>query len=558
MENIGQDNKFYCPFCAGEFRAEEVLFVDEDKTGSVINENEYDPEQFDFQKRIIECRDTTEWDGITPIQIESRPKYKYHRWHEVDGLPFWKPIHVSASSSAIPDDILVYRSKGMTPNQLAGREPAPWEQTSSAVEEEKPAEPETSFSAGEALRSMLMNSMANQQKTQKTAAVEQTFMPDEVEKSLSNKACPRCHCLLPDQFGTLPVYRISMLGGTASGKTTYMVAVANLLDRMNGLPYGLINGCQISTESKRYFDYLMRCLENYKVSSTAKEESTYIRFVFPIVMNMTTVTDDGSGERQFILIINDIPGEGMEDRDFLMTYPGLLTTNAAIMLMDPIQFLGPSTIRSLIRKDMEAIHLDPDDRDLYEAHTRTFTPTSFDKTLNHIKALLSQDKFNRLSSLTMVLNKLDLLYGGEHPILDVTKDSSLRYINGQNDLNDQHENGMDMVFVEQLSRQVEHIIEHKLGHTYSSALRSMNNNLSHPIFTLSTSIRSWNAGSGEFDSLRDENGYVSSREIIGFRMMEPLLVSLVNLNLIRTKEHEEEVTDEEPSLPWWKKLFRKS
>ncbi len=75
MENIGQDNMFYCPFCAGKFRAEEVLFVDEDTTGSVINENEYDPEQFGFQTRIIECRDTTEWDNITPIQIESRPKY---------------------------------------------------------------------------------------------------------------------------------------------------------------------------------------------------------------------------------------------------------------------------------------------------------------------------------------------------------------------------------------------------------------------------------------------------------------------------------------------------
>lgn len=553
MEN--NDNIYYCPFCAGSFRAEEVLFVDEDKTGTVTNESEYDPEQFEFQQRIVSFNNTTEWDGKTPIQIENRPKYKYHRWHEVGSLPFQAPISFNGPS-AIPDDIIVYRSKGMTPNQLSGKEPAPWEHVTRVAEEEKPPEPETKVSKGEALRNMLLSGMANQQKAQAAAAVEQTIMPDDVQKTLTNKACPRCHCLLPDLFGSVPTYRISMLGGTASGKTTYMVAVANLLDKMSGLPSGVINGCQISAESKRYFDYLIKCLEHNKLSSTALEESTFIRFVFPIVLNMTTVTDDGFGERQFILIINDIPGEAMESKDFLMTYPGLLATNAAIMLLDPVQFAGTQRKKAMIQSDMEAIHLDTADTDVYNSHARSFTPTTFDKTLGHIKAMLVQDKFSQLSSLTMVLNKIDLLYGRKSNVLDVNKDAALKNVNGQNELNEQHRDGMDMVFVQELSRQVEHIIEKKLEYsTYTTALRPMVQNLQHMVYTLCISIRSWNAGKGNFDTLRDEHGYVNASEIIGFRMMEPLLVSLVHLGLVRTKEHEEPEPEETVKKGFWSRLF---
>lgn len=561
MENNGQNNIFYCPFCADEFRAEEILFVDEDMIGTVANESEYDPAQYKLMQRIVTYQETTKENNENRIQMERRPKYKYHRWHAVDNLPFYKPIDIifpKEYASPIPTDILIYRNKGMTPKQLSNDEPAPWAQTSAVVEEEeeKTSEQENKISTGNVFKDMFLNGMANQQNNVQTAVVEQSIMPDEATKRLTKKACPRCHCLLPDKFGAIPAFRIAMLGGTASGKTTYMLAVANLLEQMSGLPAGIINGCQLSTESKRHFDFLIKCLEHDKLGATKKEDATIIRFAFPIVMNMTTVTDDGQNEREFILIINDIPGEGMEEKDFLMSYPGLLKANAAIMLIDPVQFTGGDKKKKMIQGDMEAVGRNPDDPKEYKDYALSFTPITFDKTLNNIKSIIVGERFKELKSLTMVLNKLDLLYDKKCQVLDVIADKSLRCVNGQNDLNMQHEEGMDMEFVQQMSRQVEnYIIENKLQcKTYSTSLKQMREKLPEPIYTLCISIRCWVQGKGAFDSLR-RDGFIDKTEIIGFRMMEPLLVSLANLHLVRTKEHTEPEIDEELRIPWWKRLF---
>lgn len=549
------EDSFYCPFCAGQFRAEDVLFVDEDQTGRSSNEVD-DPKHFDFLKRVISFTNVTGVNG-EQIQMESRPTYKYHRWTKPqdETLPYQEPVQISRGNGLIPEDITVYRSKGLTPKQLTGEESAPWERIT-AEKEGIQAKPEKKQSAGEMLKQMMLN----QQGTQNAAKTEQSIMPDDVTKVLTEKACPNCHCILPEMFGSVPTYRIAMLGGTASGKTTYMVAVANLLNHMSQLPAGVINACNISIESKRYFNYLIKCLENDKLASTPLEETSYIRFVFPIVMSMTTVSDDGNSERDFILIINDIPGEAMEDKSFLMSYPGLLSANAAIMLLDPFQFIGSGSRKTeLIKKDLEMLGEDITETNI-EDHRASFTPTTFDKTQTNIKSMLSNGKFSNLSSFIMVLNKLDLLYGGEKPYIDVEKDDTLRCINGQNDLEVQHHDGMDMGFIDDLSNQVVYLIENKLGYsTYHTALNSMNAYTTAPIKTLCISIRGWDAGAGEFRSERDSNNFMDSSEITGFRMLEPLLVSLAQLKLIRTKDPVESEMEEpeKPKMGFFRRLFRK-
>lgn len=326
-----ETTKYYCPFCSKEIKPEEVLFADEDKMGSGENEKEYDPRRFqNFESRVLSFNNVNTPDGDV-IGMALRPKYLYHRWKKpANGLPFMEPESISSSKrSPFPEDITIERSNGMTPKQLSGEEPAPWE-SDKIVKEEPQKEPEKKETFASMLMAMAGGQTIQQEKTESSAKNY-----ENIHLTLAEKVCPHCHCVLPENFGELETYRVAMLGGTRSGKTTYMVAAANLLRQQSGLPSGVITSCTICKESERYFEFLIKCMEYNKLAATVLDDTTVIRFVFPIVMNVTTLRDDGS-EHEFILIINDIPGEAMTDKTFMMNYPGLCMTDAAIMLMDPI------------------------------------------------------------------------------------------------------------------------------------------------------------------------------------------------------------------------------
>lgn len=555
--------KYYCPFCSKEILPKEVLFADEDKNASLISESEYDPQRFnDFESRVLSFSDVNTPDGGI-VSMEPRPVYRYHRWTKPDGdLPYQEPISVSVSDkSPFPEDITILRSNGMTPKQLSGKEAAPWAVVEKA--EETPKEPEKKESTAAMLRKAVMGAQtAKQEETENNSKIYKN-----IELTLTEKVCPHCHCVLPENFGELETYRVAMLGGTRSGKTTYMVAAANLLKQQNGLPSGVINSCTISKESARYFDFLIKCMEYNKLAATVLADQTVIRFVFPIVMNVTTVDDTGS-EREFILIVNDIPGEAMENKTFLMNYPGLCLADAAIMLMDPMQFVTAVTMKNqLARSDLEMLHNTGeaiDENDVKAHRVAQFTPYSFGDTLDSVKRMITDNKFTNLSCFTLVLNKLDLLYAGENPYIDENVAPYLSYIHGIHHLSrigdsadpaqSQHDDGVDLELIRRINNQVVYLIQNRLRFTgYESAIRPMAD-ITGEIMTLCTSVRTWNKSKNNFCRPTDENGKAEAETIIGFRLLEPLLYVLARMGLVRTKEHVDVVV-EETEKPWWKKIF---
>ena len=564
MENRFFDGRHYCPFCSHEIRHEDVLFVDVDQLGSA-GDADYDPEYAKFMSRVLDFRSIEAPDGQT-LQMESRPVYRFHRWSRPRDtkLPFWAPEHISQQEGrAFPDDIHVLRAKGMTPRQLSGDEPAPWAKVSAAdTPEPTPAAeaPEKQLSTSDILRQMMLGSLTGQSAIAAEEIPAASVMPEDAAMTLTDKACPHCHCILPEGFGYLPMYRVSMLGGTASGKTTYMVAAANLLSHQSGLPSGIISGCEICKESKRYFNFLIRCLEYNKLEATIKDDVYTVQFVFPIVMNVTTIVGDPENpeEKEFLLIINDIPGEGMEDKTFLLTYPGLCQANAAIMLIDPFQFISNNAVKNeLARNDLEALNrgkeITPED---VRKHRDRFTPSTFASTLSNAKKMVGDGKFQQLQCFSFVLNKLDLLYGGNRPLVSVQqdKDRQLVYINGQYDLDKQHRDGLDLEYLEQLSEQVIYLISNKLGYKeYETNIMPIVNQL-WPVHTFCISIRSWNDGAAAFTTEADENGKTEAANIIGFRMLEPLLYSLYRLGLVRGKGQEASPAAA-PASHWWNRLF---
>lgn len=557
--------KYYCPFCAQEILPEEVLFADEDKNAPVLSESEYDPKRFkDFESRVLSFTDVNTPDGGV-ISMERRPVYLYHRWTKPAGdLPYQDPISVSRSDrSPFPDHITILRHNGMTPKQLSGDEAAPWAVVEK-TEEEAPKEPEKKESTAAMLRKAMMGGQTTKQEETKNS----NTLYKDIELTLTEKVCPHCHCILPESFGELPTYRVAMLGGTRSGKTTYMVAAANLLKQQSGLPSGVITSCTISPESTRYFDFLIKCMEYNKLAATVMDAVTVIRFVFPIVMNVTTVDDDGC-EKEFILIINDIPGEAMTDMKFLMNYPGLRLANAAIMLMDPMQFVTASTMKDkLAMCDLEMLHTpgEPIDAADIKAHLQAqFAPLPFGDILYNFKKLIEKGVFPNLSCFTLVLNKLDLLYAGENPFIDEKVAPSLSYLHGIHHLSSigdgsdpaqsQHDDGVDLELIRRINNQVVYLIQDRLKYSvYSSTIQPVADSTGE-IMTLCTSVRNWNAGINNFCWPADENGKVEAETIIGFRLLEPLLYALAKLELVRTKEHVDVDVEEEKGKPWWKKLF---
>ena len=558
--NETEVKKYYCPFCSQEILPEEVLFADEDKNASIAEE---DPERYaNLESRVLQFHDVSKPDGSF-ISMDTRPIYKFHRWKKPsnDELPFMEPLDLSESAkTTFPEDITVFRRNGMTPKQLSGQMAPPW----AVVNTEKPAEtpePEKKESAAAMLRRAMMGTpKASTEPEESTAQLY-----ENVQMTLTEKACPHCHSILPENFGELETYRIAMLGGTRSGKTTYMVSTANLLKRQSGLPSGVISGCTICKESALYFDFLIKCMEYNRLAATVLDDQTVIRFVFPIVMNIAAVTEDG-GEREFILIINDIPGEAMVEKSFMINYPGLCQANAAIMLMDPMQFITSSSEKSKLAKmDLEMISGFTAEPEAVRNHlTEAFTPLTFGETLANVKKMIVDSKFRHLSCFALVLNKLDLLYGGDNPYIDEETAASISYIHGHYQLGKisesqtQHEDGVDLELIRRISDQVVYLIENKLNFkSYSSTIQPLLSETGE-IMTLCTSVRNWNAGRSCFCRQAEEDGYTPAETLLGFRMMEPLLYALAKLGLVRVKEHiDEEPEVDQPTHGWFYRLFHK-
>ncbi len=564
MSNPNQieQTQYYCPFCSKAILPTEILFADEDKGSPAVTESEYDPQRFrDFESQVLTFFDVNV-DGLT-ISMDSRPVYKYHRWYKPGdtSLPFQEPEVVRMPQDCpIPQSIVVRRSNGMRPKQLTGDEPAPWEKIEK-VEAEKPKEEEKKVSVASLLKDDILGTVAKAPEHESSIEIDPTMT-----KKLSEKACPHCHSILPDNFGRLNTYRISMLGGTRSGKTTYMVAAANLLKNQNGLPSGIINGCTISKESARYFDFLIKCTEYNRLAATVMDDRSVIRFVFPIVMNVSATNDQG-GEDQFILIINDIPGEGMLEKDFLQNYPGLCLADAAIMLMDPMQFVGAAQDKNTLAEyDWKMLYGEQafDDEVIKEHREAQFTPHPFGVTLENVKRMITDNEFN-LKCFALVLNKFDLLYGGPKPYIDERIANDISYIHGRHHLgrlgdvydlaNSQHDNGMDMELIRQISNQVVWLIQDRLRFSsYMSTIGSVQG-ITGEIVTLCTSVRNWNDAQECFCRPVNQDGKAEAETILGFRLLEPLLYVLAKLGLVRTKAHvEHDIPDE--NLGFFQRLAR--
>jgi hypothetical protein len=490
--------KINCPFCGSDFEPEDILFCDT-ISGKVSDINAYDSVYAGFLEHIIAfTRANATIPGGKTVEMEERDKYYFHPWSNKNrsgALPFHKPIHIEFGRSPLyPAKITVNRNHGLTPRmELNGSQPY----------DQIPGPDASAFE----------NDVTNGQFRGMDAHQEDEDTPHfdgDVIKTLTTKACPHCHCYLPDDIGCFPLHRVVMLGSTRAGKTTYMTMAAHQAITGIGLPSGLMR-CNISAESKRYFDYLIRCMENGALPSTVLDIANNVRVVFPLLLTVTRQDTDES----FFLSIHDCPGEAMQNPDYLVNFPALGTAEGAIMVLDPNQFLQNNALRDTIAK----------------ADTCTET---FNGTLALFLRYLPF--FRNLRQLIYTLAKIDLIYGTEEEKKIHPKEYSC--LDNPNFL-EQHANAVDLEWIRNMSIQVSGVIMKQLNFkdytNRSSDVTRILRNLE--VTTLCCSTQSWNEGTCSFVPVLDRRNDIIAVNMTGYRILEPLLCILAKCNLLPVKSN---------------------
>ena len=548
-----------CPFCAKEFRAEEILFCDIDP---MAQQGAEDPVFERFNKGIIHCPDRKK-DENNPfseaVRLEPRTPYLFHFWHK-DGVPehlaerYHEPLDTTFTSGAsFPDKIHIRRIDGLHPRDffetpaVKASEEAPAPEAAPAVSEE---DDDTGVRRARTRRGFGVQ----QTEVQQTAVSGKRFS-DDVTFNLNKKACPRCHCVLPDGFGRVNMHRIVLLGGPASGKTTYMtVAVTHLLQSIN-MPGGLFVNCTLSEESRRYYDYFNRCLLYNKIESTQMDMTNNLLVAFPLVLNVSAEPQQEGGEKnEYLLVINDCPGEALNHPDYVNNFPAVPQAEGVIFLMDSMQLsdagIHEDLIHNALGREGKLDQLPTDNRTLQDSAVReavdryAYCNNSLANNLNAFARCVEQGDFSSLQAVAMTINKIDLIYGNSDSAdsmiafpIDESVRKSYECLNSHN-LAAEHNNGcIDLDYIRRQSIQLTGLACERLTRSnYRSDIATLQKTLGagDTVATFCTSIHNFDKSSGVFVN---RSGLAPRRrsnlDYIGFRLTEPLLYLLAVLGLVR-------------------------
>lgn len=351
---------YTCLFCNRSFEKEQVLFADE-----IAVTRNVAP---DATQAAFFSHDFVRAPKTVPTQL-------WHRWN------YSNPTGCMFDGEEMPKIITVRRMDGKLPEGPVSEPSAANDQSRLIAEKmmalddmATPGIPTKPAQEHESLLSMVLGSIG----------------PEDT-KRLDKRICPYCHCIVPKGIGRLPVYRIAMLGGKASGKTTYMLLAASQLVQRNnrhsvlGDELELARGSLVG-ESALFFDEMFDLCRIGQLPSTQMTEN---KSVFPLVMCIEPYDNAIS---PFFLILQDYPGEGMGNGTFMINNPGILDANGVILLVDPDQ----------LRVRRPRAEAKPD------APKEEACQATLDETCENFRENI--DQFRKLKEIIVTLHKIDKLY----------------------------------------------------------------------------------------------------------------------------------------------------
>lgn len=165
------------------------------------------------------------------------------------------------------------------------------------------------------------------------------------------RACPSCHCDLPQQFGILKTYHVAMFGGRAAGKTAYLVNLFQQLSYQLGV--NDLGSVDLATESK---DFLEPMIADYERDGTTRPTSADSGLL-PILCHYRN-----KGSEAFITFY-DIAGEGTGNPAYMANHKGIANSEALILMVDPNMFVAGAYFAewNANHQDGDYYHLDGGD-----------------------------------------------------------------------------------------------------------------------------------------------------------------------------------------------------
>ena len=189
---------------------------------------------------------------------------------------------------------------------------------------------------------------------------------DQSKIKLASRACPHCHCRLPQDFGLIPTVTVSLLGGRASGKTAFLIAMIQQLN--DQLALNQLGSVELLPESRVYMEPQIRFFEEHNGTTMPTPNQR----LFPLVFQYVNAL--GSERTSCFVVIYDIAGEVINNRDVnsIANHQGVREATIFLLVIDPNQFNNGSYYVAAQRNRNDAPVSTIDQHDFFADKINTF------------------------------------------------------------------------------------------------------------------------------------------------------------------------------------------
>lgn len=152
--------------------------------------------------------------------------------------------------------------------------------------------------------------------------------PKEVQDKglykITERACPHCHCRLPQKLGMIDTHHVLMLDSFYAGKTTFLINLLNQLEEESGQNH--LGRVSFERESREYLRSVAQEMTRHTVHATPRR--VLYRGMMPIVFDYQYENNES------YIVINDIASEGIMD-PYFAAHHGIADSEVLLLLVDP-------------------------------------------------------------------------------------------------------------------------------------------------------------------------------------------------------------------------------
>lgn len=327
---------------------------------------------------------------------------------------------------------------------------------------------------------------------------------NNVMHKIPMRACPKCHCSLPRQFGTIPTYHVAMFGGRAAGKTAYLVCLFQQLNRQ--LDQNDLGSVHLEEESA---DFIQPLIDEYERTGTTRPTAADSGLL-PILCQYK------NKDHEAFITFYDIAGEGTSNAAYMANHQGIANCESLMLMIDPNMFVGGAFYGAWMANHMEGEDKYNDLGDCCREPLGSFLNQAGD---------LCKEYADRIKYVIGVITKVDMLLEAEAMHFG-TGDIELL-----SDVGNKHRGAVNLPILKRINSDLKAYLEkkqqiqlkEKLSYTFGPEVQIN-------ILGVSTSTKTDEKGM----HFKADSSSVAAKH----RIIEPFLVVLMYFGLIPAKDND--------------------